>query len=187
MVPGATAYGLMNDSSKTKAGSVFKDAISAHPEYLQIFCLGEVDCNALVWRREVTIPSFVILATNKYFKFVNSFSTNPAVCSVPLPPVESYQTPPYSLRKDKSRGFVKADKQLRTEVVNFFNLRMKCLCETVNCPFLDLTPHIKNGNGTLNMKFSKNLADSHLKVELVEPIIERLLHETEGLGNYLEP
>lgn len=179
MVPGATAYGLVNKDSKTKAGAIFSEALNAHKDSFQIFCLGEVDCNALIWKREISIPRFVVKSTNNYINFVKHNSLKPIVCSVPLPPVESYQQPPYSLRKDKPRGYVKADKKHRTQVVNFFNSRLKTLCTVISCPFINLTPHIQNGEGLLNMKFSRSPADSHLN-GLVEPILRKLLNEAKS-------
>ena len=184
-VPGATALGLAHPKSKTGARETFINALKNSREP-QIFCLGEVDCNALVWRRRQHLKTFVNKATDNYLNFIADFSSLPVICSVPLPPVESYQLPPYSNRKIKNRGRIKADKRLRTMVVKMFNLRLQKFSSLFNYYFIDLTKYTANSGGTLNMYYAKNAADSHLNHLRLQSILEPEIEQAEAFHHYIK-
>ena len=131
----------------------------------------------------VAIP-FVRQATNNYINFLRIFSDKPIVSSVTLPPIQSYRQPPYSLRPNRPRYFVKANKRTRTYVVKLFNERMKKLCAESNYYFLDLTPDTIGSDGLLNMTFANRPGDPHLNPAKLAPIIERKLSEAKSFYHH---
>lgn len=184
-VPGATALGLAHRHSKTNARNIFIDALRTSHE-IQIFCLGEVDCNALIWRRSQHLKSFVNKSIRHYLTFVKEHSSFPTICSVPLPAVESYQHPPYSTRKVKNRGNIRADKVQRTLVVKMFNHRLEKFSNHYNYYFINLTKYTANAHGTLNMYYAKSAADSHLNHLRLQSILKEEIDKAKGFYNNLQ-
>ena len=184
LIPGATAYGLSSDQSRTGARESASDFLIEAVDQLQLFCFGEVDCNSLVWLKGMKITPFINQATDNYISFIRIFSDKPIISSVTLPPIQSYQQPPYSTRLKHPRKFVSANKRTRTNVVNLFNLKMKSLCSQSNFYFLDLTPDTVGPDGLLDMNFASRPGDPHLNPLKLAPIIERKLIEAKAFYNH---
>jgi len=174
-VPGATAFGLANENSVTGAREIFKQLLSDFCGHWVVFNLGEVDCNAAVFRqkRNPVSSDWIVEAVSNYREFLReeACTVRPIVCSVHLPPVDDYRSPLYTDQVNAPRQFVTADKFFRTSLVEFFNNILKTACEEDRIPFLDYTDDIKGSDGLLNMRYSLGPGNSHLEKSKVEQIV----------------
>lgn len=179
-VAGATAYGLINENSVTNAKGQFTSFITSTSSNYIISCLGEVDCNSLVWKKRETMSwkDLVKESIDRYINFLSQFSCKFIVSCVPLPPVELYNVPPFSTKPAQPfRIQVDWDKRLRTDIVNYFNLSMFNLCKQNDIFFLDFTEETKNNSGLLNMDFAINSNNTHLDPIKMKSIIYKKLKE----------
>ena len=177
MVPGATAYGLLNPESKTKARIKFLEFLNKYSDFIPISCLGEVDCNALVWKscqNGWTARRFINKATLNYMEFIREIPNKTVVCSVIPPIVESYQSPLYLKRRSKPRSYVAAGIGTRANTVDYFNSRMERFCKTEGFWYLDFAPSVKGPNGRVKKEFIKRLDDSHLNGKIVSILENKL-------------
>lgn len=177
-VPGATLYGLSNFNSQTSSRMRFFTFLK-QPSTTVISLLGEVDCNALYWRKSstMTFQEYSKIAIKNYFNFLNLFNHQFIISSIPLPTVKSYQQSPYTLRNKSPRFHVKALRNERKTLVLSLNQEFKKLAEENNYHYLDITTPTINKKGELKTKFISDPADSHLNIEAIKPIIERKLNE----------
>lgn len=176
VVGGASAYGLANPKSVTNARNIFTEFLSNHPNDVVISCLGEVDCNATVWRRRDLTPSeYVDVAIAKYQRFLSAFTNKFILSSVVFPIVRSYQSKEYMARKVKPRAHVKVDGDIRALVVQLFNESLRALSDIHGHYFLNITSQTLNKYGRVRTKFVKRPDDSHLNRFEMLPIIKRSL------------
>lgn len=91
IVPGATASGLANPNSKTKALPIFKEYLKKNFRRGDIIIveLGEVDCGFTIWlrsqREEISIETQLDQTLDNFEKFLNelkSFTTNKCICFI---------------------------------------------------------------------------------------------------------
>lgn len=177
IVPGATAYGLKNGSSITNGRNIFSSILQV-TDYVPIICLGEVDCNSLLWRLEANIQDFIDQSTSSLVEFLSSHNKPFIVSSVILPPVDNYQ-------ETQVRTFVHANKVERTAVVKQFNNLLKQKSTSKGHLFLDLTPDIEGEDGLLNPYFAKSPRETHLDNKKIIPVIKRKLNEAKSFYNNL--
>lgn len=151
IVHGATASGLSNPNSKTKAVVNFKYYIRKEVkknDYV-LFQLGEVDCGFTIWFRSIkyniSIEKQTDLAINNYTSLINEtkkFTKNKIViCSAVLPTIKdgSYIGEVANLRKEVSASLVE-----RTLLTKKFNARMKLFAKKNGFYFFDLDEYLFN-------------------------------------------
>jgi hypothetical protein len=175
-VGGATAYGISNVHSRTDSRNTFTLFLNICPSSTPIISLGEVDCNALIWKIDVNYLPYLKMAVRNYMSFLDLFDREFIVSSVILPAVFSYQSKEYQLRYGSRRN-ISACLQTRINTVNLFNSMLESRCNNSIHHFLDITSDTKSPNGSLNMKFAKSPIDPHLDVNLMAPIIRKKLDE----------
>lgn len=169
-VPGATAYGLTNPNSDTRAREAFLGFLSSFPNYIPLLCIGEVDCNSLPWRVESSIsPEDVIhCSIDRLFRFLKETKIHFILPSVTLPPVDLYSD-------INSRLHVSAGKQERTILVNLYNNLLKENISKTNHTYLDLTTPTTGPDGLVDKHFIRSTSDVHLASDKVYPIVRDLL------------
>lgn len=174
-VPGATAYGLTNNQSETRAREAFLNFLFAFPGYIPLLCVGEVDCNSLPWKHNNTDPpeSFISQSIEHLFSFLAETGRKFILPSVTLPPVESYQG-------TKIRPWVKANKEARTALVKLYNKRLKVIAAKEGHIFLDITTPTTGIDGLVNKFFTQSDSDVHLAPEKIRDIVRLRL---DGVAN----
>ena len=177
-VPGATAYGLGNDSSSTRARRAFLGFLSNLKEFIPIVCLGEVDCNSLFWHKEISDNRFLNKSVRSLMRFLSETSMKFIISSVIPPAVDNYQV-------TRVRSHVTSSKAERTQIVQKFNNLLKIRSAIYGHTYMDITSSLLSSNGLLNMSYAKSHTKTHLDVRKVKPIIEEKLLEAESLYNNL--
>jgi hypothetical protein len=171
-VPGATAYGLVNSNSETRAREAFLGFLSAYPNYLPLLCIGEVDCNSLPWRGKIIEkPSnFIHKSIDNLFSFLHETKRKFILSSVTLPPVESY-------KNLGIRSHVIANKQERTNLVRLYNNLLKRYANKLGYYYLDITTPTTGPDGFVSNSYIRSPSDVHLAADKVYPIALSLLNE----------
>jgi hypothetical protein len=174
-VPGATAYGLTNNQSETRAREAFLNFLFAFPGYIPLLSVGEVDCNSLPWKHGNTDPpeSFISQSIDHLFSFLSETRRRFILSSVTLPPVESYQG-------SKIRPWVKANKEARTALVKSYNKMLKAESTKEGHIFLDITTPTTGTDGLVNNFFTQSEQDVHLAPEKIRDIVRTRL---DGVAN----
>jgi hypothetical protein len=165
-VSGATAYGLTNFQSETRAREAFLGFLFAYHDYIPLLCVGEVDCNSLPWKHGRTdAPElFIQQSIDHLFSFLSETKKKFILSSVTLPPVESYHG-------TKIRPWVKANKQARTELVKLYNSKLKNESAREGHFFLDITTPTTGPDGLVNQSFIQSSQDVHLSPEKLRDIV----------------
>jgi hypothetical protein len=173
-IPGATAYGLTNPLSDTKARNAFTKFINVFANHIPLLCIGEVDCNSLPWRsNEHPSPEvFIMYSVDHLFQFLDEFNRKFILPSVTLPPVESYQE--LSIRTHVSAGKAK-----RTELVKLYNTYLKEGCSRLGHHYLDITTPTMNVDGLIDPSFIVSPFDVHLKPHTLYDIVRNNLNSIE--------
>ena len=143
MVVGATAMGIPNPMSKTKARRVFDNYLNKTPKRDSLlFLLGEVDCGFLIWfKNQETgeeIEELFKKSMTNYKLFLGETKRmrfeDILVCSVPLPTVISYS----NYDKDNLRHKIKASFKDRTKITRRFNHSLMDVCKDLDMKFVDI-------------------------------------------------
>jgi len=156
-VGGATASGLKNPRSKTKAYAIFKEALNIKRYDKIVLLLGEVDTGFVIWYRakkyQSSIQEMLDRAVETYTKFID-YSLNfkdVIVISTPLPTID-----------DNSKGEVaNARRELnstqkeRTDLTLEFNRRVKAFCDLKGVSYISLDS-VSLGNDGLVKRYLKN-------------------------------
>ena len=177
-VPGATAYGLGNDSSSTRARRAFLGFLSNLKDFIPIVCLGEVDCNSLFWHKKISDNRFLNKSVRALMKFLSETDMKFIISSVIPPAVDNYQV-------TQVRSHVTSSKAERTEIVQKFNNLLNLRSITYGHLYLDITTDLLNSEGVLDMTYAKSQHKTHLDAKKVKPIIERKLLEAKSIYNNL--
>lgn len=164
-VNGATASGLENPNSITKAYTVFNDAIKDDNESRIIIMLGEVDTGFVIWYRSqkynIPIENSLEITVKTYFSFIQSIK-NPErliIISAPLPTIKDGQDwgEVANLRKE-----INATQKERTDLTILFNSTIESMCLKSSIKFLNLDPYIIGSDGLIKKQFfSKNRLNHH--------------------------
>jgi len=173
-IAGATAYGLINTKSESNAHNVFLTALKSKSPSFTAFVIGEVDCNAMVFRKKCQTPKETLeRSVYNYCSFLQTIRrySRPIVCSVHLPPVEDYASNDYTDNERAPRSYVNASKAERTHLVLYFNEMMKILCKELKIDFLDYTSDIIGKDSLLDMGYSLGPGNSHLDPKKIGPIV----------------
>lgn len=186
-IGGATALGIKNIKSKTKARTLFESYIgNINKNHHLLISLGEVDCDYLIWlkakRDNASVDTIFKSAIKNYMEFIMRINfygiQNIIVYSVPLP----------TIKKAQSKGLIsdiRADAEIslrkRTELTKRFNNEMRRFCEKSNIKYLDIEKYLINKKtGLLDKKYlNPNRLDHHLYDMAVIPHITR---ELTGFG-----
>jgi hypothetical protein len=143
VVHGATATGLENPNSKTKAKENFKEYIQneVRKNDIVVFQLGEVDCGFAIWYRSkkhnLSVEDQVNMALNNYMALVQLAEDKEAkvfVCSTVLPTIQDNQNmgEVANLRKE-----IDVSLKERTELTLNFNEKIALLLKNKSTTFLN--------------------------------------------------
>jgi hypothetical protein len=150
-INGATASGLENPNSKTKAYSTFTEKLnSTKVGERVIVLLGEIDTGFLIWYRarkyNLSIDEMLNQSVENYIKFLEGAKSNRKliVLSCPLPTIQDNDAfgEIAILRKE-----VKVSQSERTQLALTFNLLVKEKCVNSHIVFVDLDPFSLDRNG----------------------------------------
>ena len=165
-IPGATAYGLLNDDSETRAREAFKGFIKSYPDSIPLLCLGEVDCNSLPWKfNSSKRPEFFIQqSVERLFEFLDEFTTSFILPSVILPPIDRYRGLGF-------RPWVTSGMKERTVLVQIYNALLSTLAAERGHHFLDITSKTTGPDGLIDKSFIIAHNDVHLDPSKLYPIV----------------
>lgn len=171
MVSGATASGLKNQNSFTRASEKFKNFLYKYPKNSEIiFQLGEVDCGILIWLKanetKTSIEKQVQISIEAYKKFLEDLIEegyrNISITSVTLPTIndQDHVGEIISLRRQK----VNANFKERTNLTILFNHFLEEMCGDLKLNYINACFDFIDGDeNTCQMKFkNKNKSDHHM-------------------------
>ena len=184
VVHGATATGLANPNSKTKALGIFENYLKEEvkrDDYV-VFQLGEVDCGFAIWYRAekhgLSIQKQTQLAIENYSSLIQKSSAINAkktiVCSAVLPTIQEGSNfgDVANLRKE-----IKANIKERTLLTLNFNKMLRQLAEKNSLAFIDLDQFLLNEKTSIiHSKFlHKDSTNHHLDPSSLSKIISKEL------------
>lgn len=183
IVYGATATGLDNPNSQTKAYSIYRAYLEKLPvtDHL-LFCLGEVDCGFVIWYRAQkygdSVNRQMELALFNYIQLINDCRRmgfeHITLCSVPLPTILDNQDWGDIANQRKE---VKATIRERTNLTVQFNRKIREFCRTYHYHFLDFEKDTLDPNTGIVRESFRNAdrTNHHLsRKELSEVIVPKL-------------
>lgn len=145
-VSGATAMGLSNEASLTRALSIFKKKLSRTPKNRRLIIqLGEIDCGFLIWlkmnQRKESLETIKKLSLSNYFSFVKKYILDAGfsdvwIMSTTLPTIEKngeFEGEISLLRKE-----VTASQADRTNLTLQYNIELQNFCNSNKIGFLDM-------------------------------------------------
>jgi len=178
MVNGASAYGSINQNSKTRAFNEYTDYLEENKIKNKknkkiIIMLGEVDCGYLIYvrsqRHSITIDEQINCCIDNLSKFiknelVDKFKFHPSdiiICGSILPTIKDNTDKNFL---NGSRKEVKESQQIRTEKTLLYNSLLKSEAEKNNYNYIDITEHIINKKTNIVKDFylNSNKYDHHL-------------------------
>lgn len=171
-IPGATAYGLLNDNSETRSREAFKSFIDSFPNHIPLMCLGEVDCNSLPWKFGKTEPPEKLIhqSIENLFSFLDEFNKKFILPSVVLPPIDAY-------KGLSIRHWVTSTKEERTILVNLYNKMLKTKADEYGHIYLDITSKTVGSDGFIDKSFIIAHNDVHLDPSKMYSIVRKKLDE----------
>jgi hypothetical protein len=152
-VPGATAAGIGNPKSITRARTTFQQALENRAADLVLLNLGEVDTAYTLWKRADThgkdVHMLMEQAAESYCKFVvEAAAAHPlAVLSASLPTLTDHAQGQDEV--SAARASVKASQAERTQLALAFNQRVRACCETNGIPYLNADAAALDTSGTV--------------------------------------
>jgi len=183
MIGGATALGLANPNSRTRALPIFEHAIGAigRDRHL-LFMLGEVDCGFVIWyraeRRGIPPERELERSIRNYTRFLDRLVADGRrrliVTATPLPTILDGQDwgEVANLRRE-----VKASLQDRTDLTLEYNARLREWTSARGIAFLDYEREIfDQSTGVVSEAFrNRNPRDHHLAPEAFAAVLARHL------------
>jgi hypothetical protein len=142
-VGGATARGMSNPDSMTRALPTFERFIARIPPGAPVlFCLGEVDCGYLLWslaeRDGTDVKDEATRSLDALFAFLDDLrgrsSRTILLTTVPLPTIVDLAR---WKGLDGARGSVKADIAARTELTRWFSQQLRTRAAEHDCRLVD--------------------------------------------------
>jgi hypothetical protein len=164
-VGGATASGLANPNSKTRAYQVYRRALENSRARAVVVLLGEVDTGFVIWYRaqkyNEPIRAMLDLTLETYSKFlleIKKQGLGVVVISAPLPTIQD--------GNDwgdiaKARREVKASLRDRTDLTLEFNRRVHAFCVQNNLIFVNLDPHCLDESGLVSPRLLSSDRNNH--------------------------
>lgn len=179
VVPGATAIGMANPNSKTKALTVFRNYLKKiSKKEAVLLLLGEVDCGYLIWYRaqekKYEFEEQYQLSLGNYIKLiewvVDQGFMSIIVCEAPLPTILDGQDwgEVANMRKN-----VKATIHQRTALTRRYNQEIKNFCNERSIKFISYEKNILDPNKIIIMDLykSKDPLNHHLDAEMFSVIM----------------
>lgn len=188
-VPGATASGLENPDSKTRALPLFESALAATKARQAVVLLGEIDAGFVIWYRAqkygIPVSEALEHACATYCAFllkVQGRGIRPICVSAPLPTIEDGNDwgEVASLRRS-----IRATQRERTDLTLRFNERVAAFCRAKNIAYIGLDEASTAENGLVDPALlNPDPLDHHYKVRayaalLTKPVAQ-LLRRPEG-------
>ncbi|MBI9062160.1 MAG: hypothetical protein JEZ14_09230 [Marinilabiliaceae bacterium] len=181
IVQGATASGLANPNSQTKALPIFKNYLNTRVKIKDtiIFQLGEIDCGFTIWlraeKKELNISDQLEETIKNYsslLEFAKFKTTKPIIITTAIPPtIEDDQDfgEIANLRKK-----VKATQLERTKLTQSFNQRMNEICKQQTYAFIDLGKTLINPTSRIVKEEYKNdnPLDHHLESNKLAKLLQ---------------
>ena len=158
MIPKASARGMSSSSSDTKDRETFLKFLKDN-RGTPIINLGGVDCTTMIYRKDMTLPRYLLVSTNRYFQFLNLSGRKFIVSSVILPIITN---------------------STKSDLVILFNIIIRHLSEKYGHYFLDITSPIIDSKGIVKKEFINSPTDLQLNHKTITPIIERELNKNKG-------
>jgi hypothetical protein len=185
MIGGATALGLANPNSRTRALPRFEQSIGAiAPDRHLLFMLGEVDCGFVIWYRaeQRGIPPARELerSIRNYTRFLDRLleagRTRLIVAATPLPTILEGQDwgEVANLRRE-----VKASLKARTDLTLEYNARLREWARSRECAFLDYEREVLDPSTSVVAEAFRNPnpRDHHLAPGPFAALLARRLRE----------
>ena len=185
VVHGATATGLANPNSKTKALAIFENYLKEEvgkDDYV-VFQLGEVDCGFAIWYRAekhgLSIQKQTQLAIDNYSNLIQKSSAingkKTIICSAVLPTIQGGNNfgEVANLRKE-----VKANIKERTQLTLGFNSMLRQLAEKNRLAFIDLDKSLLDEKTSIikSKYLHKDPTNHHLDPSHLAKIISKELN-----------
>ena len=163
-VVGATASGLENPNSKTKAYPIFREAIKKSTAKQVIVMLGEVDTGFVIWYRaqkyQESVASMMDKAIESYSRFLLELAMRfEVVCiSTPLPTIQDGNDwgDIANARRDVTALLVE-----RTALTLEFNRIMQLFCRQNNIRYLMLDGLSLGEGGTVKTDLLNSDCNNH--------------------------
>ncbi len=150
-VPGASAIGLLNENSKTRSGSIFREKLESATYDHVVISLGEVDVSSALWLNAeyhgLDVQNLFLRALWTYKTFILRHCplARTVVLGASLPTVEKYEK---GVDDDHDiRSTVRADWRQRIELARAFNDDMAEWCAKHGIPHLDTASAVLDDNG----------------------------------------
>jgi hypothetical protein len=185
MVVGATASGLLNSGSVTRARAVILVRLASAKHWQRLLLqLGEVDCGYVIWdraaRHGLSVDEQLALTVESYRVFLEEIQAmqfrDICVLSAPLPTIDDLPNQWQGSVANK-RKTVTATQSERTELTIRFNAELRRQCESLQIVFVDVTSgHRDDATGMIAPQFLKDSRrDHHLAKEPYAALISREL------------
>lgn len=184
IVGGATALGLENENSVTRAAGTFSRAVrDAGPGSIVVTMLGEVDCAVAIWcMGERGQWRRLRRAVASYMAFVDGLTLDRDVVVLGVPP----QTVGDMSRSVAcERWEVAAGLPARRRMTELFNKSLEYETRLRGVPFVDITREVVEDDGVVRWKYrSPVVGDHHLDFDAVAPLwAARLCEALRGIGD----
>ena len=182
-IGGATASGIQNPASRTRAREIFEARLALAPRWQHLVLgLGEVDCGFVIWHRakaqglDVTEQLEVVL--DRYASFIEavfgSGFRSVSVLSATLPTVPSYGEASGN-PAIAARNAIDVPLRERTALTQLYNDGLADRCRALGATFFDTTSEqLDPGTGMVSEKLTVK-DDPHLNLSGYAEILSRVL------------
>ena len=160
-VSNASMYGVMNPDSVSNSCRKFTRYLNNSNEDC-IICLGEIDCNALFWRKNLSVDEYITKAIYNLVRFLSAFKNNFIISSI-IPPAIQVNS------KRVQRSDISASLVERFALTEKFNKFLQLL----DYKYLDITSHLITKS--TDKRFIRTKDDPHLKLAPVRVVIRERL------------
>jgi hypothetical protein len=199
-VGGATASGILNLNSKSRAAAIFKKRLGRTGRWQRVLLLlGEIDCGFLIWQRAelhgISVDEQLTQTLDAYEAFitdlVQSGFKEVIVLSPPLPTIDD-ETKKIGISKvARERISIAATQRERTQLTLRFTTELRELCARIGVTFLDVTSaQLDESSGLIRSDYlHHNPRDHHLASEPYSQLIAHQLQTVLSLdadGGVLE-
>jgi hypothetical protein len=162
VVGGATASGVLNPDTVTRAHTIFTERLrDAKPWQQVLLQLGEVDCGFVIWHRAqrhgLTVDEQLTYTLDSYTTFIETITKmgfrRVIVLSIPLPTIGDLRSG-WEGWVASARKEVEATKVERTELTLRYNAEMQRRCNSLGATFVDVTTgHLDPDTGLVDERF----------------------------------
>jgi hypothetical protein len=168
-VRGATASGVTNPNSATRAMAIFAHRLRRAKRWQRVLIqLGEVDCGFVIWHRArrlgVSVEEQLATTLESYAVFLEGVASmgfrEVVVLSVPAPTIPD--DPDQYGRVANLRSEVSATQRERSDLTVRFNEQLRVHCDTLGVTFVDVTSqHIDPETNLVSPAYLRRTNDDH--------------------------